>query len=412
MSLVAVSISEAEIGEGFEACALGREGEANLRKKLLATMAASPLDEAVVLSTCARVEVYFLASQFHATVDEVARVLAAELGLEDALLQGMARVLYGPSAVRHLLRVVCGIESAIIGESEIQAQTKSAISLARECGLARSKLTRIFEHALEVAKRVRSETAIGSGNASVTSVAASIALSEGGVPRVGVVGTGTIGSEVAKILRDRGAKVTVLSAMEDRLSRIRSELVAIDTLPASRLPESLASFDSIIFATSNSHYLLDRSHLDGEADLKIVDLCRPRSVDPLVAGVAGVALFDLDEVNKMVSGQLAQREFAIGDAEAIIESELDLFEELERVQDLNPLLKELYERAETTRSVELARTLRRLHNLDPAVQLEMEILTHRIVAKLLHSPASALRERGAEDEYPSFIDDFKTIFGL
>ncbi len=413
MSLIAVSISEAEVGEGFHACALTREGEASLRNRLLDSMASStPLDEAVVLATCARVEIYFFASQFHATVDEVARILAAELGLDDASFQGMARVLYGPSAIRHLLRVASGIESAIIGESEIQAQTKAAITISRECGLARSKLTRIFEHALEVAKRVRSETAIGAGNASVTSVAASIALAEGGAPRVGVVGTGTIGAEVAKILRDRGAKVTVLSALEERLSRIRAELVAVDTMPASLLPDSLSSFDSLIFATSNSHYLLDRTHLGSEVDLKIVDLCRPRSVDPLVAGVNGVALFDLDEVNKMVSSQLAQREFAVGDAEEIIESELDLFEELERVQDLNPLLKELYTRAEAVRSQEMERTLKKFHDLDPSTQLEMEMLTHRIVAKLLHSPASSLRELGAAAENPSFVEDFKSIFGL
>jgi glutamyl-tRNA reductase len=417
MSVILLSVNEADVGAEFDRFALTRPDEEGLRSALRGLIEDGSIEEALLLCTCARTELYVMAGQFHSTVDEVAAVFARALQLPVADVQPVTRVLYGKAAVRHLLRVTGGLESTIVGESEILSQVKQALLAARDSKIVSGSLGRYFERALEVGKRIRNETLIGSGNVSVTSAAALLAMSSerdlpGSSPRVGVVGSGAIGSEVARVLVDRGATVTVMSSSPERREVMLRELVGVAVAPTSDLSHQLASLDTLVMAGSSGKMVLDASMLEGYSGLRIVDLCRPRTIDRSIAEVAGVVLVDLDDVNKFVSDQLAERMEAVDAVELIIESELDDFGELAWLQDMNPVLRSLYEEAEKVRASELSRSLKRLGCSDPKVAQELELLTHRVVSKLLHQPASSLRERAGAEGFAEFLEDFKMIFRL
>ncbi|WP_298448117.1 glutamyl-tRNA reductase [Ferrimicrobium sp.] len=417
MSLILLSVNESDIGSDFDRFALTRLLEDSLRVALRGLIERGVVDEALLLSTCARTEIYIMAGQFHSTIDEVAAVFAEVLQLSTSEVQPVTRVLYGKAAIRHLLRVAGGIESAVVGESEILAQIKQALSAARESKIVRASLGRYFERALEVGKRIRNETLIGSGHVSVTSAAALLAILDEDAPRqspprVGVVGSGAIGSEVARVLVDKGATVTIMSSSDERRSLLEREFVGVRVASTSDLVAQLGSLDTLVMAGSSEPLVLDAAMLDGLSGLRIIDLCRPRTVDRVAAQVAGVTLLDLDDVNRFVSAQLAERMEAVDSVELIIESELEDFGELVWLGDMGPVLRSLYEEAERVRSEELARTLRRLGENDQKVVEELELLTHRIVSKLLHQPAASLRQRAGTDGFAEFLEDFKMIFQL
>jgi glutamyl-tRNA reductase len=416
MSLILLSVNESDLGSDFDRFALTRPLEDALRDALRGLIERGIIEEALLLSTCARTELYIMAGQFHSTVDEVAAVFAQALQLPVASVQPVTRVLYGKAAIHHLLRVSGGLESAIVGESEILAQVKQSLLAARESMTVVGPLGRYFERVLEVGKRIRNETMIGSGNVSVTSAAALLAILEDAPrlesPRVGVVGSGAIGSEVARVLVDKGASVTIMSSSPERRELLERQLVGVSVAPTSNLTDQLGSLDALVMAGSTTPLVLDATALEGFAGLRIIDLCRPRTVDRVTAEVAGVTLLDLDDVNRFVSDQLAERMEAVNSVELIIEAELAAFGELVWIEDMAPMLRKLYEQAEQVRMSELTRTLKRLNYDDPKVAAELELLTHRIVNKLLHQPAASLRERAGSEGFAEYLETFKMIFQL
>jgi glutamyl-tRNA reductase len=258
VSLVVVSIAEREVGPRFEACALDRSRIGRLESRLADLVGRGAFVEAVVLSTCARTELYLAVTQFHAAVEQSVKVLAEGLGVPRSVVEELATVHFGTGALRHLYRVAAGMESAIVGESEIVAQVKDAIARARRLRLARGELTHVFDRALEVAKDVRSSTQLGHGSASVVTVASELALAGEVGAAVGVVGTGALGSEVARVLSERGAKVTVLTRRQDILAnppegwRVRH---------LTELPRVLEEVDAVVLATTTDRALLEPSML-------------------------------------------------------------------------------------------------------------------------------------------------------
>jgi glutamyl-tRNA reductase len=410
VSLILLEMTESDLGSEFDAYALDRGREAPVRARLKELIFDGVLDEAILVGTCARTEVYVLAGQFHHTVDELGTALAVGLGRELEELQSVARVRYGKAAIRHLLRVASGLESTILGESEILAQVKQALAEARAEGLASGTLGRYFERALEVAKRVRTETTISVGNVSVTSTAAVLALQE--ASRVAVIGSGPIGTEVARVLLDRGAKVTVLSANSMRRLALAAELTAATIRPLEELAAELEEIDTLVVAGSSVPLALDAEALKAARGLRIIDLCRPRMVDPLVVELDGVRLFDLDDVNQLVNSQLSERSLAREAASQIVEEELERFAELVVASETNPVLGRLHAWSEEVRRAELERTLQRLGVDDERVARELDLLTHRLTNKLLHRPSTALRQAAADGDFARFLEHFRSIFGL
>ncbi len=411
MSLVAVSVAEREVGSRFEACALDRDRAAQVEAGLASLIAEGVVVEAAVVATCARSELYLAAPHFHAAVERSVATLASALGVERTVVEQLATVHFGTGALRHLYRVAAGMESAIVGESEVVAQVKAAIERARARRLARGELSHIFERALEVAKEVRSSTQIAHGAASVVTMASDLALagSEASSVAVGVVGTGAVGTEVARVLTERGAQVTVLTRRDELL---REPPEGWRVRPLAELGSVLSHLDAVVLATAATSTILTPSMVPRDHPVRVVDLCRPRAADPGLAAVEGVRLVDLEEVNRLVAGQLERRQEAMTDAELVIERALGQDGALLHAGELNPTLALLYERAEALRRAELERALRRVGD-DEAARRALEELSHRLVRKLLHGPSSALRKASSSaDDLGPLLAALRSLFDL
>ncbi|ACU53218.1 glutamyl-tRNA reductase [Acidimicrobium ferrooxidans DSM 10331] len=410
MSLVALSIAEREVGGRFEACALDRDRTERLEDGLARLVAKGAIVEAAVLATCARTELYLAVTQFHAAVEQAAGVLAEVLDVPRSLVEQLATVHFGTGALRHLYRVSAGMESVIIGESEIVAQVKDAIARAQRRRLAGGELTRVFDRALEVAKDVRASTELTHGSASVVTMATELAL-DGASARdvaVGVVGTGAIGSEVARVLSERGASVTVLTRRADVLSQ---QPVGVEVRAFEQLRSIIESLDAVVLATTTDSAVLDASMMPSGHPLRIVDLCRPRAADPALAAVDGVKLVDLEEVNELVAAQLSKRREALTDAELIIERALANDGVLLHAGELNPTLARLHAWGEALRQSELERALARVGD-DEKARAALEELSHRLVRKVLHEPSKALRAHASSEDLGALLASVRTLFDL
>lgn len=414
MSIVALSLSQQRMGAAFEKYALDRVTEDRIACALGDLISQETLHEALVLATCERAEIYLAASQFHAPVQEVAKVLATALDLPVDAVDSETEVIFGQGALRHLFRIVSGLESQILGESEILAQVRNAVRRYRERRTVGPVLSRHFDRAFEVGKRVRHETTIAQGNVSITSAAASLArLSDAPTEmRVGVVGSGAIGTEVARVLRDRHATVTLLTTNSERATEIGKSMEGITPGVRSELPSLLDSFDSLVVATSTKEFIVEPHMLEGGRPLRIVDISRPRAVNPAIAEINGVSLIDLEGVNDFVADQLQERSLAISSAEQIIEEELERAKTVSTVQDISDLLSALYDNAETVRLREVARVQKRHSGGDPLHPEELDEVTRRVIAKMLHGPAIALRSHATDEDFQRFAESFRQIFGI
>lgn len=422
MAIMAVVVSNSDETDelDFESFALSSDTTESI-VSALSELRGSLVDEAVVLSTCARTEIYVQAKEFHRTVEAIAEVISSKLGVSQSDFQRYARVHYADGAAEHLYRVACGLESRIVGESEILAQVKEAIEEAVQKGTSGPVLNRLFREAIEVGKWTRAETSLSVGSTSVGSAAVKILLSEleeVADPNVAVVGSGVIATEVVEILSDSGAVVTVVARDPSKAQLLaksaRGKFAAIEDLET-----VLAGADGAIFATTSPTYLLSTSNFvrvrSARVDprpLVVVDLSLPRDVQPDVAKYDGIKLTDLEGVNQLIERSMSVRLDAVAEVEAKISAYLERFPSLSATKEISPVIASLYQRAETIRVEELAVFFERHRGLDPKLASEIDRLTNHIVKKLLHTPATQLRKVVDGSQNTDIVEDAKVLFGL
>ncbi len=417
---VVVSAGEADSDSKFERFALSSDG-ADAIVSALSEFKGSLLEEAVVLTTCARTEIYVQAQEFHRTVEVLGEIVSCELGVSEAEFQQCARVHYAVGAAEHLYRVACGLESRIVGESEILSQVKGAHENAIAAGLAGPVLNRLFREAVEVGKWTRSETTLASGSTSVGSAAVKIMLSdleEIEVPKVAVVGSGTLAWEVAQILNDSGVMVYVVARDEDKGIALANS-VGGQWKSLSFLDEVLAEVDGAIFATSSpvhllgmSNYVNIRSRREKASPLVIVDLSLPRDVAPELFQQDELKVTDLDGVNCLIEKSMNVRFDAVAEVEAKIKSYLDRFPAISATKELSPVIASLYARAENIRVEELKEFAQRHGEVDARLLEDIDRLTDHLVKRLLHTPATQLRKVVNGAQSSRIVEDVKTLFGL
>ena len=417
---VIVSANDAEDKSLFEKFAVSSDG-ADAITKALSKLKGSLLDEAVVLTTCARTEIYVQAQEFHRTVEILGEIVSVHLQVSHAEFQQLARVHYAVGAAEHLYRVASGLESRIVGESEILAQVKCAHEKATAVGLSGPVLNRLFREAIEIGKWTRSETTLGSGSTSVGSAGVKIMLSnlEGiAVPKVAVVGTGVLASEIVRILYDSGADVTIVARDVNKGATLATSIDG-RWVPISELVEVLADVDGAIFATSSPVYLLGvsdyikvRDVRDDKSPLVVVDLSLPRDVAPELALDERLMVTDLDGVNTLIERSMNVRFEAIAEVEEKIKSYLDRFPSISASKEISPVIASLYSRAENIRVEELKEFLEHHLELDAKLMGDIDRLTDHIVKRLLHTPATQLKKvvNGAQSSH--IVEDVKTLFGL
>lgn len=375
------------------------QGE-TLGKAITGLVARTNIREAAILSTCNRTEVYAVAERFHGAYADIRDFFSELSGLHGDDLGVHLYSQHDDAAVSHLFAVAAGLESAVLGESEILGQVRGAWETAQAEGGARATLNLLFRHAIETGKRARTETSIGKHTASVSHAAVEMANERLGSlagRRVLVVGAGEMGEGVAIALVGAGATdITVTNRTESRAIEL-AQRVGGRVVPFADLAQALASCDVLLTCTGAGSVLIDHDTVatarDGvETPLLVVDIAVPRDVAAEVERHPHVTLLNLDHLRDWAARGLAQRAAEADRVRSIVGEEVERFGLEATARQAAPLVAQLHEKAEAVRQSELERFSNRLAALDPAQRDTVDAVTKGIVAKLLHQLSVRLKD--------------------
>ena len=380
------------------------------------------IEEGMILSTCNRVELIthttngfadlreFLHHQFHLTAEEL-----------DSHLYEFRET----EAVRHIFRVASSLDSMVVGEAQILGQVKEAYATARAIGAVRGQLDQLFTRAFAVAKRVRTETEVGSSSVSIASVAVELAKKIFGSlqgKNVFIVGAGKMSELAARHLMAHGcASIFVSNRTYDRAvglaQKFNGQAIRFDDLYS-----TCDRADIVITSTGAPHAIFRREH--GEQFLSrrknkpmfFIDIAVPRDVSPEMAKLDGIFTYDLDDLQQAVSSHVADRHKEAEIAEAIIASEVEnfkaRFEARRYTRDVVPTIVSLQDHLETIRQAEIDRVRGRLGHMTPEQEIAVEALTRGIINKVMHTPITTLKTAAKESEVTTVIDIVRRLFNL
>jgi glutamyl-tRNA reductase len=397
--------------------------------KIVDRVLQSPLvTEAMVLSTCNRVEVYAVVDAFHAGLSVVGQVLSEHSGMSMGDLTKYAYVRYSEAAVEHLFSVASGLDSAVIGEQQVLGQVRRAYADAETNHTVGRVLHELAQRALSVGKRVHSETAIDAAGASVVSVALGMAdrqLDGLAGKTAAVIGAGAMGALAAAHLTRAGiGQVKVLNRSVSRAERLAGRIgefgVPAEAMALDRLSEALADADVVVSCTgavSPVVSLADVYHAlaDGQRDelsrpLVICDLGMPRDVDPAVAGLPGVRIVDVDRLQHEPSAHAAASD--VEAARRIVAAEVAAYLMGQRMAEVTPTVTALRQRAADVVEAELLRLDNRLPGLDTAERAEVARTVRRVVDKLLHAPTVRIKQLASAPGGDSYAEALRELFEL
>jgi glutamyl-tRNA reductase len=392
-----------------------------LGKALIDLRSRTSVSEAVVLSTCNRTEVYVVAERFHPAFAEVRDLLATLADVTPDRLNDHLYMHHDADAVRHLFTVASGIDSAVLGESEILGQVRAAWEHAQDEQAARSGLNLLFRHALEAGKRARTETAIGRSTTSVSRAAVEMAAEVLGDlvgRRVLVLGAGEVGEGMASALAQAGVGEMLVANRTTARANALAARVGGRAVGLIDLPVALASADVLLTCTGAEHAVLTRDDIVEVMDLRdgrpllIVDVAVPRDVDPASGSVAGVTRLDLDDLRRFAARGVAERQGEVAAVQAIIDAEVERYVGVASARETAPLVGALWERGEATRASEMERFRSRLAGLDEREREAVEALTRGIVAKLLHAPTAEVKDAAGTPEGQRLASALRQLFDL
>jgi len=379
--------------------------------------------EAMLLSTCNRVELYLAGAQ--AQDEAVVKDLAARFFVDGRALDGEAIEphLYlhaGESAVRHLFRVAASLDSVVVGEPQILGQVKDAFEAAQRAGTVGPVLGQVVPRAFSVAKRVRTETEVARAPASVASAAVELGrriFGELAGREVLVVGAGEMGTLAAKHLVAAGGRLLVANRTLGRAEALVRELAPDrgEAHPWEALPSLLARADVALCSTGAPEPVIGRDLVQRAMKARrgrwlcLLDIAVPRDVEPSVGAIENVYLYDVDALTRVVDDNLAERRREAEDAERIVVEELERFRASETVRGVVPTIKALRQHFATIARAEAERTLGRMAAASDKDRREVQALADAIVNKLLHLPLVALK-REAESE--ALLGAVKRLFQL
>lgn len=397
-----------------------------LTDKLLAS---AHISEAMIVSTCNRVEIYAVVDAFHGALAEVGALLSEHSGLDLTELHRHAYVRYSEAAAEHLFAVASGLDSMVIGEQQILGQIRTAYASSDAQQAAGRVLHELAQQALRVGKRVHSETGIDAAGASVVSVAldraAAIVGSGGLVGRTAVVvGAGAMGGlSVAHLTRAGIGRILVVNRTGERaehLARtVRSNGVDAEALTLSGLPSAMAQADVLVTCTgavgavvtlADTHRALAQSDRDVDRALVICDLGLPRDVEPAVAGLPGVTVLDMQSLQRDPAAGAAASDADA--ARAIVAGELSAYLAGQRLAEVTPTVTALRQRAADVVEAELLRLDSRLPNLDDPERDEVARTVRRVVDKLLHAPTVRVKQLASAPGGDSYAAALRELFEL
>jgi glutamyl-tRNA reductase len=379
------------------------------------------ISESVVLSTCNRLEIYAVAERFHGAYQDIRSFLSETAFLPPEDFSDHLYVHYDAPAVAHLFTVAAGLDSAVLGESEILGQIKDAWERSLAEQASGQTLNLLFRHALEAGKLVRTRTAIGRRTTSVSQAAVAMADTRlGGLTgrNVLVLGAGEMAEAMALGLAKAGAaRILVANRTWDRAVEL-AERVGGEPVRLLDVPGALGDVDVLLSSTGAASALLTAEDLApvmaGRPDrpLLIVDIAVPRDVDPVVGRIDGVTLLDMDDLRAFADEGHRARRAEIAKVQELLDAELERYLAATTAREVAPTILALRQRAEEIRLGELERYRSRLAGLDDRQLDAVEALTRGIVGKLLHGPSVELKEAAGTPRGDRLISSLRELFGI
>ncbi len=387
----------------------------------LREMAAHPeVHEAVVISTCNRTEITLVVGDPVAGESEVLGMLAQRANVRPTELAGS---IYSPrncDAARQLFRVAAGLESMIVGEAEVQGQVKRAYELALAAGTTGPLTNRLFTAALQAGKRVRSETAIGAGRASISSVAVDLAqdvLGDLARRHVVIIGAGETSELTARALAERGVHTIFVANRHADRARSMAQRFGGGVVALDQLPDQLGRADIVVASTASPHPLLGQEELElvmrrrAHRPLLLIDIAVPRDIDPACGEQPGVTLYDIDDLQAVVARTLSVRSIEAAQAEAIVEEEISRFAEWLGALSVLPTIRELRDHGEAIVEQVLAENAARWETASARDRARIEAVARSVMNRLLHEPTLRLKTLG-EARSHGRLQIMRELFGL
>lgn len=378
--------------------------------------------ELVVVSTCNRLELYALVHDAPAAAQQtLTQLLAAMRGMDVEVFAPHLYTHTGLAAANHLCRVAAGLDSLVLGESQILGQVTAAYQAAISQGTMGAALDSLFRAAIYAGKRSRSQTAISNNPASISSMA--IALAQEIVPDLAqrhflIIGLGEMGKLALKSLQARGLRrISLLNRNRQRAETL-AQACGCRAYGLEELPQALSQADVVISATAAPHVIISRDLLASLIPQEparrrvLIDLAVPRDIDPASGELPGVHLYDLDALRTSLDSALAARHREVPLVEAIVAQEVAAWETEWQKLAIRPVISDLRQKAETIRQQELSRTLRRLGEVDPQMVVHLHHLSRAIVNKILHEPTIRLKQSAADGQADEYIAAVRDLFGL
>jgi glutamyl-tRNA reductase len=395
---------------------LARDGEGAL-KLVREVFDLEHVVEATVLSTCNRIEVYAEVDRFHGSVEAISRMLLAPSKESDELLVPHLYVHYDDAAVSHLFHVGSGLDSMVVGESQILGQAREALRVGQESGTVGPALNSLFQQALRVGKRAHAETDIDRAGPSLVAAALQEATDHLGRTtdlRALVLGAGAMASLSVSTLARMGTGSIVVANRTPRNAERLAEQYGGRAIPLSDVPAELGDVDVVISCTGATGMVLDvealRAARTGTGPMVVIDLALPRDVDPAVADEPGVKLIDLAVLAADLEGAGERAEVA--DVRSIVAQELSAFLAARRSASVTPTVVALRTMATGVVEAELARLSGRLPELDETARAEIEQAVRRVADKLLHQPTVRVKELANEAGAVSYATALAELFAL
>ncbi len=382
------------------------------------------LSEVVVLSTCLRTEVYAVVDRFHDAVYQLQEFFAkrAEVALED--LESLCTVRFDDDVAVHLFSVAAGLESAVLGESEVLGQVRRAWERSEAAHASGPVLAGLFREAVRVGRRARAETAIGRGSTSFAHAAVALAAErvEGGLAgrEVAVVGAGEIGAGVTTALDEMGdgpTRITVANRSAERARALAAAGAKVSAVGLASLGALVEASDVVFCALHLDAPVLGvdtiaPSGSRARRPLVVVDLGVPRNVEPAVAAVPGITLLGMDELREAVARVTDERRAEVDAVLAIAAEELDRYRANVRGRGAAPIIAALRDRLEELRSAELGRQRALLGELSDEEWAKVDAASQAALAKVLHRPTMLLKETAGTPRGERLVEALRALFDL
>jgi glutamyl-tRNA reductase len=393
--------------------------EARLPEALKSLVSQPGVEEAMIVSTCNRVELVARTADGQA---DIRNCLHQLYGIDPGPYRKYLYEHRDRDAIRHVFRVASSLDSMVVGEPQILGQVKEAYATARAVGAIDSQLDALLSRAFAVAKRVRTETSIAASAVSVASVAVDLAKKIFGSlegKSVYLVGAGKMCELAARHLLAHGAsKIYVGNRTMERATAMAKKFNG-EPIPFERLYDTVDLADIVISSTGAPHTIFRKEH--GEKFLSrrrnrpmfFIDIAVPRDIDPEMNKLDGIFVYDIDDLQQVVAGNISDRKVEAERAEAIVENEVEKF--LVRLQTLDvvPTIVSLQEHLETVRQAEIDRVRGRLGSLTPEQEIAVDALTKGIINKIMHTPITTLKSAARESsEATTVVDLVRKLFNL